>query len=338
MTAKSSSYQAKDHFLSSLEQLLDDDQVFLCGLENLLDEIERMLRSDAKNRERVSPWVARVLSDLSLFGEFRRQIGLLRPGAPMIQAASTKDQQAEFTKRMKLFARVYETFQKNMVFSSTGTPLTKFTYPSDKRLTANTTKSLQQAEEYLDAFWSEVDVQSLENNAGELLHDMLAHILPQREIRRTPDWTAAEDDLKTHTNNVQDLSARVNLLELEIRTESTVNPDTPLPRREKVKTRGAATAAESPSASSTERPQSHIPKFTVSKRGFKVFTTLFHTASGEDPPGEVPCLSSYLRWLLLPSRFGSWTVQLGCSNLCRTFSAGVSSSTSPIRRTKYRSR
>ncbi len=287
VTSKSSSYQRKDHCLWLLEQLLKDDQVFLCGLENLLDEIERMLRADAKSRERVSPWVARVLSDLSLLGEFRRQVGLLRPGPPMIEAVSEEDQQAEFTKRMKLFARVHETFQKNMVLSSTGTPLSKFNYPSDKRLNENTTKGLQEAEQNLDAFWTEVDKQYLENG-GKSLGDTLAGVLPHRDVRRISDWKEDERTLDAHFQDVEGLSAQAALLELQTRTEKTITSEPPQPRSEKIKTRGAAAESEHPLEPPTDQPETKIPKFTVSKRGFKVFATLFHTASGEDPPGEVP--------------------------------------------------
>ena len=104
--SKSSSYKKKDHFLWTLEQLFNDHHVFLCGLENLTDEIERLIRNDSMSRERVSSWVAKVLSDLALLGEFRRQIGLLRPGSPMTEAVSTEEQQTEFSRRMKLVARV----------------------------------------------------------------------------------------------------------------------------------------------------------------------------------------------------------------------------------------
>lgn len=287
VTSKSSSYQRKDHCLWLLEQLLKDDQVFLCGLENLLDEIERMLRADAKSRERVSPWVARVLSDLSLLGEFRRQVGLLRPGPPMIEAVSEEDQQAQFTKRMKLFARVHETFQKNMVLSSTGTPLSKFNYPSDKRLNPHSTKALQEAERNLDAFWSELDRQFLENG-GESLQHMLAGVLTHRDAQRTPDWKDDEESLDTHCQNTDGLPAQVALLELQTRTEKTITSETPQPRSEKIKTRGAAAESEDPPEAPTKETESKSPNFIVSKRGFKVFTTLFHTASGEDPPGEVP--------------------------------------------------
>ena len=286
VNSKGSSYERKDHFLWTLEQLLNDDQVFLCGLENLTDEIERLIRSDSKSRERVSPWVAKVLSDLSLLGEFRRQIGLLWPGPPMTEAVSAEEQQAEFSKRMKLFARVFETFQKGIVYSVTGTPLSKFTHPSDKRLNANVTKSLQEAEHNLDAFWKEVDDQFIKND-GESLHALLAKILPHRDLQRTPDWVELSEGIANRGSRMEDLSVQAALLELEARTEKTIDHEALAPRNQKVKTRGETAPADPPQAQPPEEP-AQPPKFTVSKRGLKVFSTLFYSPSGEDPPGELP--------------------------------------------------
>lgn len=287
VTSKTSSYNREDYFLWALEQLLIEKQVFLYGLENLLDEIERMVRSDGQNRERVSSWVARVLSDLSLLAEFRRQMGLLHPGPAMTEALSIEDQQEEFSSRMKLFSRTDEIFNKGMTLAGSGTPLTKFNYPSEKTLNATITKQLQQAERNLDKFWEAVDKHFLKNGSEDL-HSMLAGILPLREMRRTPDWEEIDRKTETEDNATQSLSSRVALIELEARSEKTISSEAPVQRPQKVKTRG--TASESvPLDDPPAEPQAYQPpKFHVSKRGFKVFSTLFHTPSGEDLPGEVP--------------------------------------------------
>ena len=43
-----------DYLLWLLEQLVNEQQILLCGLHNLLDEIEQVIQSDSKQRERVS--------------------------------------------------------------------------------------------------------------------------------------------------------------------------------------------------------------------------------------------------------------------------------------------
>lgn len=51
--AKSNS-TAGDPLLWLASQLNDPNQVFLCGLLNLLDELQWLIRSDRKQRERLS--------------------------------------------------------------------------------------------------------------------------------------------------------------------------------------------------------------------------------------------------------------------------------------------
>ena len=290
VASKNSSYTKGEYFLWTLEQLLVEDQVFLYGLENLLDEIERMIRSTGQNRERVSSWIARVLSDLSLLAELRRQMGLLNPGPAMTEALSNEEKREEYSSRMELFSRIHEIFTKGMTLAGSGTPSTKFKYPSEKSPNAIITKQLQQAEHNLDKFWEEVDKQFVKRG-GENLHSMVGGILPQREIRRTPDWQETDEinrKAETEATETQTLSSRVALIELESRSEKTVSPEIPVQRPQKVKTRGTASESvpldDAPAGPLVYQP----PKFHVSKRGFKVFTTLFQTPSGEDLPGEVP--------------------------------------------------
>ena len=161
--------------------------------------------------------------------------------------------------------------------------MSKFSYPSDKRLNANVTKSLQEAEHNLDAFWKEVDDQFIKND-GESPYALLANILPHRDIQRTPDWVEPREGVANRGSRTEDLSAQVALLELEARTEKTVDPEALAPRPPKVKTRAEAAPSEPPQAQPPEEP-AQPPKSTVSKRGLKVFSTLFYSPSGGDPPG-----------------------------------------------------
>ena len=287
LESKSSSYTRGDFFLWALERLVLDDQVFVYGLENVLDVIERMVRSDGRNRERVSSWIARLLSDLSLLAELRRQMGLLNPGPAMEEPVSIEEQKEEYSSRMKLFSRILGIFNKGMTLTGSGTPLSKFNYPSEKNLNATTTKQLQQAERNLETFWEEVDKQFFKHG-GEDLHSLLTGILPQRELRRTPDWEETDRKAETEDNATQNLSSRVALMELEARSEKTISSEAPVQRPQKVKTRGTASESVAIHDPAAGPLVSQPPKFRVSKRGLKVFSTLFHTPSVEDQPGEVP--------------------------------------------------
>ncbi|KAL9578286.1 MAG: hypothetical protein Q9212_005811 [Teloschistes hypoglaucus] len=297
VTAKSNSYMKKDHFLWLLERLVLDDQVFLMGLENILDEVERAKSKDKHNRERVTSWVARVLSDLSLLGELKRQLGLLRPGAPMTEAVPQEEQNVAFSQRMDDFSKIYESLKK-VKWSAHATPLSNFNYPSDKRLTAKTTETMQAAEQHLDLFWDDVDSQ-MRKITGKDLHGLLADILPSREIRRTTDWIeTSEHDEEAEHKATDEVTARTALLELENRTEKTItSSETSEIRSRKIKTRGEASEEFSapsnhPEAAPNQEQQTekgyHPPTFTVSKRGHKVFTTLYHDPTITSPPGEIP--------------------------------------------------
>lgn len=290
---RSDPYTDQDHFLWLMGRLTIDDQLFLCGLENILDELERLIRSDSSSRERLSSSLAHVLSNLSLLAELKRQIGLLRPGPPMMEALSLAEQQAEFTKKSQLVSKVFGIFgeQKDMKLSAIGTPPSKFNYPSHKRRTAAVTRELQEAESNLDAFWKAVDSQVF-RKAGKSLHDLLKGVLEERKLQRTPDWREPDRDRvnKDQESNIEHLAYQLSAADLQQRTETTVGPDTVLAARAKEKTRGIPneskeeTYARLPEAPTLEQPS----RFAVSKRGFKVFSTLFYTPSHEEPPGEIP--------------------------------------------------
>ena len=75
----------RDYLLWLISQLADEQQTFLCGLSNLLDELERVIRNNSESagvaqKDRISPWISRVLSDLSVIGELEWRISLHQPG------------------------------------------------------------------------------------------------------------------------------------------------------------------------------------------------------------------------------------------------------------------
>lgn len=281
----------KDKFRWHLEQLFMQDQVSLYGFEVLSDDVERMLidPGNRADRERVSPYVASLLSDLSLLGEIRRQLGLLWPGERMREPITYADQQEAFLQRMELNGRLKKAFDGGILLSAVWTPLKKSTRPSNKPLNANSTKILQEAEENLDCFWNAVDGYILEHG-GTSLHTKLSNIISFREIRRTPDWTDVGSEFKVSDKASDVLLIKTMLLELEARTEKTVSQETQQLPAQKIKTRGAAsqsnTALELAQEDTPEQlaPQ---PLIKVSKQGFQVFSTLFHNPDDGQSPGEI---------------------------------------------------
>ena len=94
--------------------------------------------------------------------------------------------------------------------------------------------------------------------------------------------------LQAQDTNIQPLIDRTSFLDLEQRTEKTVANDTLPPSKQKPKTRGVPDPSKSQEETEPEPPSNTIlpanqaPIFTVSKRGYKVFSTLFSTPSSSD--------------------------------------------------------
>ncbi|KAI4150585.1 MAG: hypothetical protein L6R39_002233 [Caloplaca ligustica] len=295
VTSKDTSRKKSDHLLWLLETFLDEDRLFLCGLENVCDELEREIRSNQTSRERISPYIANFISDLSLFGEIKRQIGLTTPGPRMIELIEKEEKQAGFSRKIDLFSQVYNTLTAlGKGLAEVGSPLERFSYPSHKRRTSATTRAMQQAERNLDVFWNHVD-DHCKKTAGKSIHEMIGNVLKERPLQRTPDWVEHDSKPKHSTQDSEPdaTTSKLATLELQLRTEKTLTANIPPQGREKPKTRGVprSSSPTAPEPLDTTGPTSEedvTPVFKVSKRGFKVFTTLFYTPSEEEPPGEIP--------------------------------------------------
>ncbi|CAF9921572.1 hypothetical protein IMSHALPRED_005207 [Imshaugia aleurites] len=293
VTSKSNSHLERDYLLWLMERINMDDQVFLCGLENICDELEREIRSTPANRERVSPWIANLLSDLSLLAELKRQIELANPGPAMVEIVDEDEKMEYFAEKTKLLSRLFRLLTKPMGLASAALPLSKFDYPSHKRQNQGTVAKMQQAENALDAFWSKID-DHCAKEGGSSLHQLLEGVLMDRSLQRTNDWQQPEPQKVTTktSNSVQDATTGLSALSFNTNIEEPVIPPQYGHARQKTKTRGQA--RESPPADvATENAVTAADdmgqKFTVSKRGLKVITTLFHTSSeeAEAPPGEI---------------------------------------------------
>ncbi|KAL8919639.1 MAG: hypothetical protein Q9208_006671 [Pyrenodesmia sp. 3 TL-2023] len=293
--SKDSSRTKGDHLLWLLEVFLQDEQLFLCGLENVCDELEREIRSSQASRDRISPYIANLISELSLLGELKRQIGLTTPGPRLQELIDPDELRAEYDRKAKLFSQVSKCFNNmNTGLAEVGSPLEKFNYPANKRRTSATTQKMQQAEKSLDLFWSHVD-DHCKRIAGKTVHQILSRILGERQLQRTPDWIEPDKKgpPKEGSTEVDTTSSQLAALELESRTESTITTSLLAQERQKPKTRGIPrtvdpATTEEPNGIVTPEEKDTTPVFNVSKRGFKVFSTLFYSPTAGEPPGELP--------------------------------------------------
>lgn len=283
----------RDSLLDLIDALTDWTMVSRWGLHNLLDELERVLQSDKKQRERISPWVAHILSDLTVIAELERQMSLYQPDllVKIVDEGLTEDlMEREYTKRTLIIIGVVHGF-RIMPFTMGSSVLRKCCYPSDKQRTAQRTREMINAETKLDAFWTKIDKHFVAK-AGANLHEVTRILFPNaewaRDLQRTPEWSQpALTPIQGRTLREASCEA-FSALDLENRTQITISTDTATPTKAKIKTRRQATdSAEAAVEAPVPAPSITPPTISVHKRAYKTFTTLFHTTDTDDMPGEI---------------------------------------------------
>lgn len=297
----------KDELLMLFTVLQDDQRRKWLGLQNILDDIERLIRRDPKQKQRISPMVALMFSDLALVGELERQLKLYQPRLfePLYQprpGLNRKAQSKAFPDLLTPMMKVAEYMDK-MEIADLGTPFSgRFDYPADERPTKQRVDQMRSAEENLDKFWAKVDRIVLTRARGryvkgQLLNELSPSLLPQRRtLRRTQPWVEPPmaPPAKPRTPKPIVTSAADANFELELRTQRTIAADEKPhgKTRTKPKTRGTADPNLDPSngisQSSEDAPKAFEQIFRVNMRAYKVFINLFHDPSSPDRPGEIP--------------------------------------------------
>jgi hypothetical protein len=288
-----------DYLMWIFQTLWDDQQLFLVRLPDLMDELERLIHNNPREKEKLSPWVAHVYSDLGVIAGALHEINIYQPWAAGFDNESVnykEEIEKEFTKQFSGLAELSKIFKESeLSLDKLGTPSDgKFNYPSDKRRTQQHTKAMRAAERDLDMFWQTVD-QHYQRESGKSLHQAFQSLFScERQLERTPEWIqpVKEPEVESEPDLSEDLSQRFSYL----RVESQEQPVEQAIVKTKEKTRGTLQSTDSIAAQLTpcdhEPPVRHIldiqPTIAVSRRAIKVFSTLFHTPSSPDQAGEIP--------------------------------------------------
>ena len=286
----------KNDLLWIFSALWDDQQLFLYGLSNLTDELDRVLNKEAAQKQNVSPWVADKISNLSILAESLRQLKFFQPwanGAENEAIDREETLKAGFAVSMSDLAKIVAGATKLSV-AEQGNPSSRFFYyPADKRRTRQTVEDMHQAENRLDAFWNKVD-QHFVNDAGGW---SLSQALPEhRELCRTPAWVEVFEEPGTGSGSDHPEPSNWPARPVSLNTEHESHSPAPdrgaLPLRTKIKTRGVSRSE--PAQTGSEQSEDTEPdaqrRIVVGKRALKVFSTLFHLPSQSDQPGEIPWL------------------------------------------------
>ena len=276
-----------NYFLWLLEHLTHEDQIEFCGFSELLDELERTTRSSSQgsgnsHHQPISSWVAACLSDLAVVSELERQLNCHQP---RVVPCCDRDEDELKQRWMPSFWVEGILMEADLELENAGTPLSKFNYPSAKARTATTVAQLREAEKYLDLFWKRIDEYFM-GREGQSLHDYVGIVNP-RELERTLEWV--EPAPLPTPNDSPAVAVKELLAAFTIDEQSSEPQDIPPPKA-KVKTRGIAIPSELEAHDELDTPLTPTPPPTipVSKRAYKIFSSLFHDPTQHIPPGEIP--------------------------------------------------
>ncbi|PGH00959.1 hypothetical protein GX51_05508 [Blastomyces parvus] len=285
-----------DYLLWLFQTLWDPQQLFLCRLPDLTDEIERLVHSDPKEKAKLSPFVTGIFSDLGLIAGTLREVNTYFPwAAGMDQRKEMLYPGGEISREainlLGSVVGVSKYFRDlELVNLKLETPFDgRYTYPSDKRRTQQHVEAMRKAEENLDSFWETID-QYYQRNTGKTLLESFRHLLPDdRQLERTPEWVPpATKPAVDPSNDIYEPFSQLNIQD-ETKPTAKVAED----ERIKTKTRGIPhpqpdIESSIPHHGTSRHTPDTQPTFRISKRALKVFSTLFHDPSREDQPGEIP--------------------------------------------------
>ena len=290
--------QAKgDDLIRFFYMLWDDQQRFLCGLPNLVDQIGRLIEDDVKQKQRLTSWAVQSFSELAVMAELLRQINLYQPWASTFdQKAGTDDEdgiKADYTKSMSPLQEFHNDFKGISSLWKLGSPFEKrFYYPIEKYRTQSTTADLRAAERNLDTFWHAVNQYLLTKSNKSLLDRLQPFLRQSRDIQRIPEW-ADPVNVSKQAATTESNGEYVPIAHLSL--QDTKKPLAIPATKAKTKTRGVAQPASLENEEKEKLVETPLrlvpdkqPTFTVSKRALKVFSTLFHAPSQNDQPGEIP--------------------------------------------------
>ncbi|OIW23248.1 hypothetical protein CONLIGDRAFT_657846 [Coniochaeta ligniaria NRRL 30616] len=274
--------RVEERLIWLLQTLWEDSHTLLLArLPLIVDELERLLRTEPRARALVDSTIAGIIGDLSIISVCRTQLDLYQPWANSFDHffyADWKDEiEGKFPERTRAWAQMLAAFKNIAAVSKLGEPSGgRFAYPIEKRRSKDNVAALRGAEANLDAFWVSVDG-LLRSRVRDLKGTATERMLSQpRVLQRTPEWVEPATTKSRH---------------------SPISASTPPPPQN----RPHISSHQSPK-SNKRRPHGHHrsrstplttppdpqPTFPLDPRALKVFRTLFFNPALTSSPGEIP--------------------------------------------------
>lgn len=283
----------KDNIQQQLLWLLqtlweDSDNLFLCKLTTVVDELQRLIDAEEQAAELVSDYIEDIIGDLSILSVCLSELESYQPWANSFEDHFEEEREnimQDFAVTTKSWSGFLNILGKpgQTRLEELGRPAVKrFDYPVSRRRTKENVEQMRHAEANLDAFWSRLDQKTLdlrETAVGRLLSE-------PRTLQRTPEWTPLSRGQERQ--QVEDLTTTMSEYYLNLRQEDDSRELAQPQRKEKTKTRGKPAMQQQPVENNAPIEADPPPKpIEVDARALKVFRTLFFNPSATATPGEV---------------------------------------------------
>ncbi len=165
----------------------------------------------------------------------------------------------------------------------------KFYYPVEKAHNESNVDAMRLAEANLDAFCQNIDSHFLKHGKQTLFQVFDRIAIHPRQLHRTPQWTP----IVRRAPPPREPTACTGTWAPELVSEK-AGRFHPEPLRMKIKTRGSRGPSELETCDTVKSVQTtdaeadrQQPIFSVKKREWKVFLTMFHDKSGNTQAGEI---------------------------------------------------
>lgn len=271
----------------------------------VMDELERLLESEPRAKDLISPYISRCLSELSIVSHCMRQFERYQPWARSffnLTVVRRKEIQAHFRRRddawLKIKHKSFEPKSMGKIIEKALPGGAKFNYPVGKRRSKENVEALRRAESKLDGFWALFD-EHMFRDTGNIEATALYQLLSQpRALHRTPEWIELPSTEKS-TPSSRPLPGIVTKPFSAFYVSQPGNGlDQPrgcisLAQKPKVKTRKAASdnVPENDIRDHLPEPAAHMAppsQIQVGRRTYHVFCTLFFNPAATSTPAEIP--------------------------------------------------
>lgn len=286
MFVSAKSAQKKGSLINLMSLLWDEEQRFLYGLTNVVDEIQRLMDNSKEDRAKFSDVMTATFSDLALMSQTVHYVENFFPWSASFDELAVDFKSWKYARDFKDFELIMSRQPTMPSLVASVMPFSrKLSYPINKTVNESNTNTMRESEANLDRYWKIVDEHFGEN--GKALHNMLLrHGAEIRQVKRTPPYShrvedrqhVGKDNQESPETDKDVLPSRVNLLALNDRPQRLIVE----PPKRKPKTRGLPVTdsqARDTATPDTKQPTQPEPVFQVSKRAVKVFKSLFYTPS-----------------------------------------------------------